>query len=68
MCVGVEKGTLLSCVNDIAAATQYTVAAHLAKRTLRAILFCKEKGLLPSSSPTLVSVLWDRIQTTYNPT
>ncbi|KAG7501764.1 putative tRNA N6-adenosine threonylcarbamoyltransferase, mitochondrial [Solea senegalensis] len=51
---GVEKGTLLSCVGDIAAATQHTVAAHLAKRTHRAILFCKAKGLLPTNSPTLV--------------
>ncbi|XP_028993198.1 tRNA N6-adenosine threonylcarbamoyltransferase, mitochondrial isoform X2 [Betta splendens] len=51
---GVEQGTLLSCVNDIAAATQHTVATHLAKRTHRAILFCKTNGLLPSSSPTLV--------------
>ncbi|XP_056913799.1 tRNA N6-adenosine threonylcarbamoyltransferase, mitochondrial [Takifugu flavidus] len=51
---GVEKGTLLSCVSDIAAAAQHTVASHLAKRTLRAILFCKEKGLLPPSRPPLV--------------
>ncbi|XP_041807188.1 probable tRNA N6-adenosine threonylcarbamoyltransferase, mitochondrial [Chelmon rostratus] len=51
---GIEQGTLLSCVNDIAAATQHTVARHLAKRTHRAILFCKANGLLPSSSPTLV--------------
>ncbi|XP_036965577.1 probable tRNA N6-adenosine threonylcarbamoyltransferase, mitochondrial [Acanthopagrus latus] len=51
---GIEQGTLLSCVNDIAAATQHTVATHLAKRTHRAILFCKANGLLPSSSPTLV--------------
>ncbi|MEQ2180737.1 putative tRNA N6-adenosine threonylcarbamoyltransferase, mitochondrial [Goodea atripinnis] len=35
---GVEEGTLLSCVNDIAAATQHTVALHLAKRTHRAVL------------------------------
>lgn len=52
---GVEQGTLLSCVNDIAAAVQYTVASHLAKRTHRAILFCKTRGLLPSPRPTLVS-------------
>ncbi|XP_027858523.1 probable tRNA N6-adenosine threonylcarbamoyltransferase, mitochondrial [Xiphophorus couchianus] len=26
---GVEEGTVLSCVNDIAAATQHTVASHL---------------------------------------
>ncbi|XP_026151594.1 tRNA N6-adenosine threonylcarbamoyltransferase, mitochondrial [Mastacembelus armatus] len=51
---GIEEGTLLPCVNDIAAATQHTVATHLAKRTHRAILFCKANGLLPSSSPTLV--------------
>ncbi|KAF3695149.1 putative tRNA N6-adenosine threonylcarbamoyltransferase, mitochondrial [Channa argus] len=51
---GVEKGTLLSCANDIAAATQHTVATHLAKRTHRAILFCKANGLLPLNSPTLV--------------
>ncbi|KAK5861491.1 hypothetical protein PBY51_022884 [Eleginops maclovinus] len=51
---GVEQGTLLSCVQDIAAATQHTVASHLAKRTHRAIVFCKENGLLPSSNPTLV--------------
>ncbi|XP_033473010.2 tRNA N6-adenosine threonylcarbamoyltransferase, mitochondrial [Epinephelus lanceolatus] len=51
---GIQQGTLLSCVNDIAAATQHTVASHLAKRTHRAILFCKANNLLPSSSPTLV--------------
>ncbi|TDH07194.1 hypothetical protein EPR50_G00121140 [Perca flavescens] len=51
---GIGQGTLLSCVNDIAAAAQHTVASHLAKRTHRAILFCKAIGLLPSSSPTLV--------------
>lgn len=55
--LGVEQGTLLSCVNDIAAATQHTVASHIAKRTHRAILFCKAKGLLPSCNPTLVSEL-----------
>ncbi|XP_049449901.1 tRNA N6-adenosine threonylcarbamoyltransferase, mitochondrial [Epinephelus fuscoguttatus] len=51
---GIQQGMLLSCVNDIAAATQHTVASHLAKRTHRAILFCKANNLLPSSSPTLV--------------
>ncbi|CAB1447139.1 unnamed protein product [Pleuronectes platessa] len=50
----VEQGSLLSCVNDLAAATQHTIASHLAKRTHRAILFCKDNGLLPSSTPTLV--------------
>ncbi|XP_041857357.1 probable tRNA N6-adenosine threonylcarbamoyltransferase, mitochondrial isoform X2 [Melanotaenia boesemani] len=51
---GVEQGTLLRCVNDIAAATQHTVASHLAKRTHRAILFCKTNNLLPSNNPSLV--------------
>ncbi|KAG7240509.1 hypothetical protein INR49_026793 [Caranx melampygus] len=51
---GIKQGTLLSCVNDIAAATQHTVASHLAKRTHRAILFCQANNLLPSDSPTLV--------------
>ncbi|KAM9804431.1 tRNA N6-adenosine threonylcarbamoyltransferase, mitochondrial [Neosynchiropus ocellatus] len=51
---GVEQGSLLSCVNDFAAATQHSVAAHLAKRTHRAILFCQSNGLLPSHDPTLV--------------
>lgn len=46
---------LLSSVNDIAAAAQHTVARHLAKRTLRAILFCKANSLLPTCSPALVS-------------
>ncbi|XP_065108182.1 tRNA N6-adenosine threonylcarbamoyltransferase, mitochondrial [Paramisgurnus dabryanus] len=51
---GVETGQLLSCVKDIAAAAQHTVASHIAKRTHRAILFCKAKGLLPHHNPTLV--------------
>ncbi|XP_008293291.1 tRNA N6-adenosine threonylcarbamoyltransferase, mitochondrial [Stegastes partitus] len=51
---GVEQGTLLSCANDIAAATQHTVACHLAKRTHRAIVFCMANSLLPSRNPTLV--------------
>ncbi|XP_017159214.1 tRNA N6-adenosine threonylcarbamoyltransferase, mitochondrial isoform X4 [Poecilia reticulata] len=51
---GVEEGTVLSCVNDIAAATQHTVASHLAKRTHRAVLFCRTNRLLPSRNPTLV--------------
>ncbi|XP_076858455.1 tRNA N6-adenosine threonylcarbamoyltransferase, mitochondrial [Brachyhypopomus gauderio] len=51
---GIQQGQLLSCVQDIAAATQHAVASHIAKRTFRAILFCKAKGLLPSSNPTLV--------------
>ncbi|KAI4905125.1 hypothetical protein NFI96_003674 [Prochilodus magdalenae] len=51
---GIQEGQLLSCVQDIAAATQHTVASHIAKRTHRAILFCKAKGLLPQNNPTLV--------------
>ncbi|KAL6484348.1 hypothetical protein MHYP_G00063930 [Metynnis hypsauchen] len=51
---GIQTGHLLSCVEDIAAATQHTVASHIAKRTHRAILFCKAKGLLPQNNPTLV--------------
>uniref|UniRef100_A0A3B3Z3I0 N(6)-L-threonylcarbamoyladenine synthase n=1 Tax=Poecilia mexicana TaxID=48701 RepID=A0A3B3Z3I0_9TELE len=50
---GVEEGTVLSCVSDIAAATQHTVASHLAKRTHRAVLFCRTNRLLPSQNPTL---------------
>ncbi|MBN3314512.1 OSGP2 protein, partial [Atractosteus spatula] len=51
---GVQMGQMLSCANDIAAAVQHTVASHIAKRTHRAILFCKAKGLLPQNNPTLV--------------
>ncbi|XP_068602724.1 tRNA N6-adenosine threonylcarbamoyltransferase, mitochondrial [Brachionichthys hirsutus] len=51
---GVARGTPLSCANDIAAAAQHAVACHLARRTHRAILFCKANNLLPPSGPTLV--------------
>ncbi|XP_023188154.1 probable tRNA N6-adenosine threonylcarbamoyltransferase, mitochondrial [Xiphophorus maculatus] len=51
---GVEEGTVLSCVNDIDAATQHTVASHLAKRTHRAVLFCRANRLLPSQNPMVV--------------
>ncbi|XP_028847607.1 tRNA N6-adenosine threonylcarbamoyltransferase, mitochondrial [Denticeps clupeoides] len=54
MAEGLNQGDMLSCVSDIAAAAQHTVASHIAKRTHRAILFCKAKGLLPESNPTLV--------------
>lgn len=64
--VGVAKGTLLSCVNDIAAAAQHTVVRHLAMRTLRAILFCQANDLLSSGSPTLVSVLQDYCSSIFN--
>ncbi|KAJ0005376.1 hypothetical protein NQD34_015270 [Periophthalmus magnuspinnatus] len=49
-----RAGTLLSCVNDLTALAQHTVAAHLAKRTHRAVLFCKHNRLLPDENPTLV--------------
>ncbi|KAI1884870.1 hypothetical protein AGOR_G00214320 [Albula goreensis] len=51
---GIQQGEILSCANDIAAAIQHTIASHIAKRTHRAILFCKAKGLLPQSNPCLV--------------
>ncbi|XP_069790796.1 tRNA N6-adenosine threonylcarbamoyltransferase, mitochondrial-like isoform X2 [Narcine bancroftii] len=51
---GIQSGQLLSCVNDIAATVQHTVAVHLARRTHRAILFCKKEDLLPQSNPALV--------------
>ncbi|XP_072903098.1 tRNA N6-adenosine threonylcarbamoyltransferase, mitochondrial isoform X2 [Hemitrygon akajei] len=50
---GIQDGQFLSCANDIAAAVQHTVAVHLAKRTHRAILFCKKEDFLPQSNPTL---------------
>ncbi|KAG9355588.1 hypothetical protein JZ751_000426 [Albula glossodonta] len=51
---GIQEGEILSCVNDIAAVAQHTVASHIARRTHRAILFCKARGLLPQSNPSLV--------------
>uniref|UniRef100_A0AAV2JU06 N(6)-L-threonylcarbamoyladenine synthase n=1 Tax=Knipowitschia caucasica TaxID=637954 RepID=A0AAV2JU06_KNICA len=50
---GVGPGALLSCVCDVAAAVQHTVAAHLSKRTHRAVLFCKLHRLLPDHNPAL---------------
>ncbi|XP_053128998.1 tRNA N6-adenosine threonylcarbamoyltransferase, mitochondrial isoform X2 [Hemicordylus capensis] len=52
---GLQEGQLLSCISDLAAAVQYTVAAHIAKRTHRAILFCIRKGILPHNKATLVA-------------
>ncbi|XP_039611044.1 probable tRNA N6-adenosine threonylcarbamoyltransferase, mitochondrial [Polypterus senegalus] len=52
---GVRDGRVLSCVADVCAAAQHAVCAHIAKRTHRAILFCKARGLLPERSPTLVA-------------
>ncbi|XP_073410051.1 tRNA N6-adenosine threonylcarbamoyltransferase, mitochondrial-like isoform X2 [Dendrobates tinctorius] len=51
---GMLKGALLSNAADIAASAQHSVAHHLVKRTQRAILFCKQEKLLPSSKASLV--------------
>ncbi|XDA72480.1 hypothetical protein R6Z07F_002761 [Ovis aries] len=51
---GIEQGQILSSAADIAAAVQHTVACHVAKRTHRAILFCKQRGLLHQSNAVLV--------------
>ncbi|MBZ3891098.1 putative tRNA N6-adenosine threonylcarbamoyltransferase, mitochondrial [Sciurus carolinensis] len=51
---GIEKGQILSSAADIAAAVQHTTACHIAKRTHRAILFCKQRGLLSQSNAVLV--------------
>ncbi|XP_077131542.1 tRNA N6-adenosine threonylcarbamoyltransferase, mitochondrial isoform X2 [Ranitomeya variabilis] len=51
---GIQKGTLLANAADIAASAQHSVAHHLVKRTQRAILFCKQERLLPSSKASLV--------------
>ncbi|KAM4626964.1 tRNA N6-adenosine threonylcarbamoyltransferase, mitochondrial isoform 2-T3 [Discoglossus pictus] len=51
---GIHKGQVLSCASDIAASIQHTVARHIAKRTQRAILYCKKEGLLPSTQASLV--------------
>ncbi|KAJ6665236.1 hypothetical protein lerEdw1_004285 [Lerista edwardsae] len=51
---GLQEGQLLSCSSDLAAAIQYTVTVHIAKRTHRAILFCIREGILPQSKATLV--------------
>nr|XP_020658558.1 probable tRNA N6-adenosine threonylcarbamoyltransferase, mitochondrial isoform X1 [Pogona vitticeps] len=51
---GLQEGQLLSCVSDLAAAIQHTLTIHIMRRTHRAILFCKEKGLLPQNKATLV--------------
>ncbi|XP_051009735.1 tRNA N6-adenosine threonylcarbamoyltransferase, mitochondrial [Acomys russatus] len=51
---GIEKGQILSSAADIAAAVQHTTACHLAKRTHRAIVFCKQRDLLPPTNAVLV--------------
>ncbi|KAM5280579.1 tRNA N6-adenosine threonylcarbamoyltransferase, mitochondrial [Ctenodactylus gundi] len=52
---GIEKGQILSSAADIAAAAQHTTTCHIAKRTYRAILFCKQRNLLPQSNAILVA-------------
>ncbi|KAH0621583.1 hypothetical protein JD844_023044 [Phrynosoma platyrhinos] len=63
---GLQEGQLLSCVSDLAAAVQYAVTAHIAKRTHRALLFCRKKGILPQKKATLIQkvLIWvaDRYQ------
>ncbi|XP_016046259.2 tRNA N6-adenosine threonylcarbamoyltransferase, mitochondrial isoform X2 [Erinaceus europaeus] len=52
---GREQGQLLSAAADIAAAVQHTVACHLARRTHRAILFCRQRDLLPQKDAVVVA-------------
>ncbi|XP_075612276.1 tRNA N6-adenosine threonylcarbamoyltransferase, mitochondrial isoform X2 [Balearica regulorum gibbericeps] len=49
-----EEGEILSCVKDIAAAVQHTVAVHIIQRTYRAMLFCIKNNILSSKNATLV--------------
>ncbi|XP_004452595.1 tRNA N6-adenosine threonylcarbamoyltransferase, mitochondrial isoform X2 [Dasypus novemcinctus] len=51
---GIEKGQILASAADIAATIQHTTACHIVKRTHRAILFCKQKALLPQTDAVLV--------------
>ncbi|NXE45651.1 OSGP2 protein, partial [Casuarius casuarius] len=51
---GLQKGELLSCVKDIAAAAQHAVAVHIVKRTYRAMLFCIKHSILSPKNATLV--------------
>ncbi|XP_043931118.1 probable tRNA N6-adenosine threonylcarbamoyltransferase, mitochondrial [Protopterus annectens] len=51
---GIQNGQILSCAADIAASAQHTIAVHVAKRTHRAIMFCKMSGLLPDKDSALV--------------
>nr|XP_016846968.1 PREDICTED: probable tRNA N6-adenosine threonylcarbamoyltransferase, mitochondrial isoform X3 [Anolis carolinensis] len=60
---GLQEGQLLSCVSDLAAAVQYTVTAHIAKRTHRAILFCRRKCILPQKRATLFQEVLQVIST-----
>ncbi|XP_075036133.1 tRNA N6-adenosine threonylcarbamoyltransferase, mitochondrial isoform X3 [Mixophyes fleayi] len=51
---GIQNGELLSRAADIAASFQHSVAHHIVKRTQRAILFCKQESLLPTTNASLV--------------
>ncbi|KAJ7416198.1 putative tRNA N6-adenosine threonylcarbamoyltransferase, mitochondrial [Willisornis vidua] len=51
---GVQKGEILSCVKDVAAAVQHAVAVHIIQRTYRAMLFCTKNSILPSKNAALV--------------
>nr|XP_013807750.1 PREDICTED: probable tRNA N6-adenosine threonylcarbamoyltransferase, mitochondrial isoform X1 [Apteryx mantelli mantelli] len=51
---GLQKGELLSCIKDIAAAAQHAVAVHIVKRTYRAMLFCIKHSILSPKNATLV--------------
>lgn len=52
---GIEKGQILSSAADIAAAVQHVTACHLATRTHRALLFCRQRAWLPPANAVLVS-------------
>ncbi|NWW70644.1 OSGP2 protein, partial [Climacteris rufus] len=52
--IGIQEGEILSCVKDIAAAVQHTVAVHIMQKTYRAMLFCIKNSILPSKNATLV--------------
>ncbi|XP_078183232.1 tRNA N6-adenosine threonylcarbamoyltransferase, mitochondrial isoform X2 [Callithrix jacchus] len=52
---GIEQGQILSSAADIAAAVQHITACHIVKRTHRAILFCKQRNLLPQNNAVLVA-------------
>ncbi|XP_030066440.1 tRNA N6-adenosine threonylcarbamoyltransferase, mitochondrial [Microcaecilia unicolor] len=51
---GLQEGQLLSCAADIAATVQHLITRHIVQRTHRAILFCKNEGLLPPKNASLV--------------
>ncbi|XP_028925525.2 probable tRNA N6-adenosine threonylcarbamoyltransferase, mitochondrial [Ornithorhynchus anatinus] len=52
---GLEAGQILASAPDVAAAVQHQVACHVAEKTQRAILFCRQRGLLPQGGTVLVA-------------